>query len=120
MLGSKRTAETKMKISIAHKGKKLTQEHRVKLSNAHKGKPAHNKGVPMTVETKAKIIKAKLGNPAIWKNVPIIRNDGAYFASIKEAAEQIGASRSGIMRVLGGSRKSVYGWSFSYTDKVGV
>lgn len=118
--GLKRTTETKTKMSLAQKGKTLTTEHRKNLSNAHKGKPSSNKGIAMSDETKKKVSKAKQGVPASWRNVAVIRNDGVCFPSLKAAASEIGATAGGVLRVLRGLRMTIYGWSFSYADKVGV
>lgn len=50
--------ESKLKMSIASKGKKkkpFTDEHKQKLSEAKKGKIPPNKGVPMSIEQKLKL-----------------------------------------------------------------
>lgn len=75
-IGSKHTEETKLKMSISHKGqtpwnknKALSEAHRKKISYALKGNTygfkegniPWNKGVPMSEETKLKVSLAKKG-----------------------------------------------------------
>ena len=54
LLGSKHTEETKLKMSVAHKGKVFSDETRKKLSDAHKGKI-------LSEATKEKLRQANLG-----------------------------------------------------------
>jgi len=71
--GSKVSAETRRKISLARKGKPLSEEHKLKMSLAHKGKPVSEetrrkislarKGKPVSAETKSKISLARKGKP---------------------------------------------------------
>ena len=51
------SAETRIKISEAHKGKRLSEEHCRKISEAHKGK----KRLPFSEEHRRKISEAKKG-----------------------------------------------------------
>lgn len=70
--------ETKIKISVAKKGRKLTEEHRKKcgsgrrgkkmdeefcknLSKIHKGKVSKYKGIPLSEETKKKLSESMKG-----------------------------------------------------------
>lgn len=55
------SAETRLKMSLAKKGKPLSAEHRANLSKAGKGKPAWNKGVPHSDETRAKMSASQTG-----------------------------------------------------------
>ena len=65
--------ETKLKISLANKGRIVSQEIKEKIRNAEKGK--HNspntefkKGYKMSKETKRKMSKARKGNKShFWK-----------------------------------------------------
>ena len=66
--GFKHSLETRLKISLAKKGKpsgregkKHSKETRLKMSLAKKGKPAHNKGQKMKEESKRKMSLSHLG-----------------------------------------------------------
>lgn len=50
--GKKRTPETKAKLSLARKGKKLSEEHKAALRRGQANRP------PMSIETRAKISEA--------------------------------------------------------------
>ncbi len=132
LTGQKRTEETKVKMSAAQlasqspeksrklsealRGKVVSAEQRLKISNSLKGNVPPNKGIPMSDETKAKVSAAKTGITASWKFRPVIRNDGVVFESLKSAAQAINATYRGLIRVLNGERKRIYGWSFEYFD----
>ena len=61
-VGVYRSEESKQKHRISPmKGKKMSAESRLKMSLAKKGKPAHNKGIPQTEEVKKKISKTLTG-----------------------------------------------------------
>lgn len=75
MVGYRASAETRRKMSEAHKGKNFSAEHRRKLSEAKRGKPGHpnsletrrrisavHKGKTLSVETRRKIGNAQKGN----------------------------------------------------------
>ena len=65
MLGRKHTAETRMKISIANKGKKkppFTKDHKRHLRENHKGML----GKRVSEETKRKMSKAHKGDKNYW------------------------------------------------------
>lgn len=47
--------ETKLKMSIAAKGKIKSEEHRKNMAESRRGKPSKKKGVPCSEETKAKM-----------------------------------------------------------------
>ena len=72
--GSKMSLESRIKMSIAHKGKKLSKEHKAKLKEIlkrvgykfPKGNIPWSKGKKFTEEHKYKLIIAKLG-----KHLPI-------------------------------------------------
>ena len=56
------SAESKQKLRTSPmKGKKMSAESKLKMSLAKKGKPAHNKGIPQTEEVKKKISKTLTG-----------------------------------------------------------
>lgn len=54
-IGSKRTDETRAKMSALRLGAVMPEETRSKISAALKGKTAHNKGVPVSDEVRAKM-----------------------------------------------------------------
>lgn len=58
--GRKLSAETRAKLSAAHTGKKLSTEHRAKISAAQKGKQIW-KGKKHSAEAKAKMSAAQTG-----------------------------------------------------------
>jgi group I intron endonuclease len=71
-LGTQHTQETRLKMSLAHKGRIFTEEHKAKLSAARKGVSMSQsqktllsqirKGKPITSETKVKLSVALTGN----------------------------------------------------------
>ena len=57
--GIPHTEESKLKISVANKGKKRSEEVKRKLSESHKGKNSWSKGMKFSEETKKKMSKSK-------------------------------------------------------------
>jgi group I intron endonuclease len=72
-LGIKRSKETRLKMSLASKGKPKTEEHRINAANAQKGKVSSLKDIPRTEETKAKISKGNKGKVRTAENCEKIR-----------------------------------------------
>jgi group I intron endonuclease len=68
-LGRHHTAETKEKISKAHKGKSLSDEHKKKIGNRSKGNK-FRLGIPHTEEIKKRISNSLLGNKHTLGYVP--------------------------------------------------
>lgn len=68
-----RSEETKIKISLAHKGKKLSKEHKSKLAEAHKGEKGFWYGKHLSEETRKKISESRIGEKhwnwkgGVWK-----------------------------------------------------
>ena len=60
-LGKKHTEETKIKISLAHKGKKFTMEHRLNLSTSLKGKNVGDSNPSKRLDVRKKISDSKRG-----------------------------------------------------------
>lgn len=56
--------EQRQKIAYAHRGMKPSPKTKLKQSLAKKGKAPWNKGVPMSEESKAKVSTSKKGTPA--------------------------------------------------------
>lgn len=65
--GKRHSEESKRKIGLSSKGRVTSAETRVKLSKAKKGKktgrPSWNKGIPSSAETRAKLSAARVGLP---------------------------------------------------------
>jgi group I intron endonuclease len=59
--GTKRSLETKQKMSLSAKGKKFTKEHCNNISKSKIGKTALNKGIKMSEESKLKMSLARKG-----------------------------------------------------------
>jgi group I intron endonuclease len=112
LTGKKRSEETKLKISLAQKGKIQPPGHMEMLRLLSIGRPSWNKGVPMTDEAKEKVRSSKVGTKSYWSWKPVIRNDGQEFASIEGAARAIGAHRNTIFKHLAGKLKTVHGYTF--------
>lgn len=58
--GNRHTNETKLKMSMSHKGKKLSEEHKLKISASLSGANNANYGKPLSDEIKLKVSKTKL------------------------------------------------------------
>lgn len=110
----KRSEETKKNMSEAQNGRIISDEHRMKLRESNIGRKPWNKGLAMSEETKNKLRASKIWKPATWRNQKVIRWDWVIFNSLKDAAESISATYSGIIRVCNGKRKKIYGYSFKY------
>lgn len=75
--GNKRTQETKIKLSLAHKGQNAwnkgiprTKEVKDAISRANTGKDAWNKGIPCDDKIKDAVSKANKGKAAWNKGIP--------------------------------------------------
>jgi hypothetical protein len=73
--GMHHSEETKRKIPGRHSGFKASEETKIKMSLAHKGKPSAKKGRPLSKETKEKMSLAQkgeknsmFGKAPYWKN----------------------------------------------------
>jgi group I intron endonuclease len=92
--GQKRPPEVGEKISIAWTGKKLSAHHKQRLSEGKKGKPSNNRKPVIQYDLNGTVIK--------------------IHASIKEAAEYINGSSSGVHRVSNGEYDVYKGYKFKY------
>lgn len=95
--GSKRTSETRKKMSSSAKGKIRSEQHCNNLSNAKKGKPSSFKGKTFSAESIAKITQNRIGKGVkpicqYTLNGDLIKE----WTSIKEAAETMGVSTGSI------------------------
>jgi group I intron endonuclease len=107
----KLSEETKMKISLANKGRhfigrKHTEEEKQRVSNKLKGRVSPMKDKHWTIEQRANV------GTAI-----ICVNTGEKFYSIREAARVTGCDRSNISRVLKGVYRTTRGLAFEYGRK---
>ena len=113
VLGQKRSAETRAKMRASQSGKKASPETIEKLRQSHLGQAPWNAGVPMRAEAKAKMSASKTGVPAIHRRKPVMRSDGRNFDSIQQAADDLGAHRTTILKHLAGKLMTVHGYTFS-------
>jgi len=83
--GTKMSKESRMKMSIAHKGKKLSEEHKKNMSGKTPwnkgliGFGKFNKGKKKSIETRKKMSDARIGkkrpgNPKNWKHSEETKN----------------------------------------------
>ena len=132
--GGKLSEETKDKLSKIHSAKHGVEKGKMKTlrelspeqiaerelqkketrSLAQIGKVSPRKGSIMTEEQKQKISEARKGVrlPSIWKS--IVRNDGAIFDSITDAANAINVSAGNVVAQLKGRRRVAGGFQFKY------
>ncbi len=73
----------------------------------------------MNAETQRTILRSK---DAVEKNRkatsrPVVRDDGKWYASIREATEDLGCYENSICSHLSGRLKSIYGHTFTYADQ---
>gem|GEM_PF-4721834 len=91
------SSETRLKMSISHRGKKMSKEHRLKTSLRCKGMIPWNKGFKMPEETVMKISVSMKGIPRLHNRVKVSCND-IVFDCVKDAAKYFGCSSSSIVR----------------------
>lgn len=103
--GRKFSPEHIEKIRMANTGKKLTAETKMKLSKAHKGKETWIKGKTMSNEVRAK------------KSVAVIcvETNVRYFGMM-EAERQTGVHHNNISKCLNGERQTAGGYHWEYAD----
>ncbi len=99
--------QTRKKLSAAGKGRIVSQETRDKLSIALKGRPSKLKGVPRSAETREKISCSK-------KKRVVCLNDNNVFSSIMEASVYYGVDNSAIGKICKGKKKSIKGLVFAF------
>lgn len=99
-LGShyKQSAETIRKRSETNKGKKHSAEARALMSESRRGENNVNWGKHFSEEHRGKI------GSALSKEV-VCTNDGATYASLREASESTGVSQASISRNCNGQQK---------------
>lgn len=116
--GKQLSAETRKKLSDAHKGKKLgpcSEERKRRISQARVGKKHPHKGVPRSAECMAKIIiKTQKAVLQYTKTGDFI----AEYTSGKEAAETTGVSAQHISCVCRAKRKSAGGYVWKFKNNL--
>ena len=65
--GKKRSEENRRRISEGHKGISKSEEHKQKISLAKKGTPSPRKGAILSEETKSKLREARIGSRASYE-----------------------------------------------------
>lgn len=118
--------ETRLKQSLAHRGKKLTEEQKRKIGEKakiyNKGERNGMYGVPHTEEWKLEMSQkmSKENNPWWHKGNPVVQLDKitkeviAEFPCATEAKRQTGINNSHIAECCQGKRKSAGGYCWSY------
>lgn len=103
-VGRKHTKEHKEHMSSIMKGKKLSNETKKKMSESKKGRPSPNKGKKLNISAeqreeiskKAKSRYTGSGNPRAVS----VTDGNVFYGTIKQAAEELGCSRTKIERML--------------------
>lgn len=106
--GSRRTPETARQKEERLRAVRKAQSERMKGVAPFAGQRHSD-------ETKALISKKKKGQRC--HTSPVLRSDGARYDTVKEAAVATGCNRISVLKVLSGSRRAVYGYTFSYVEK---
>jgi group I intron endonuclease len=116
--------ETRRKMSEAAKGRSgrgsRKQEDAAKAPSRTRSEAASaRKRGPYKLSQEAckNISLSKLGNRC--RATKVIRSDGVVFDTVNDAATALGVLRTSVSRVLGGQRKSIAGYGFSYARKEG-
>lgn len=107
-LGKKHSWQTKVKMSISHKGKVRTKEHCLNLSNSLKGKKPSEKCKQMQKLAMKGMINKTTFPPTRIK----CHNNGIIYNSMAEASKQLGISISKISLVCSGLRKHTKNYTF--------
>lgn len=109
--------ESKKLMSIAKKGKHLTEEHKRNISKAQIGLNTWTKGTIQSEETKAKRKISNILACTHRKRIAQLDWDGNFikeFASVTDAAKEIGCLRRSIGHVLSGRDAQTHGYKWEY------
>lgn len=117
-IGRKQSEETRLKRSIALKGKKRSENTKIKLSLCKMGNKAWL-GKCHSEESRKKISDKQTGVPRLYACKKIAETDASgniikTYDSIKDAANQIGCSLTGIRNALTGVSKTIFNKHFKY------
>jgi hypothetical protein len=122
-IGHKKLLETKIKMSLSHKGKILSKEIKDKISNSNKGKTFSSSHIDNLKKGHLKKDKDFYKNKKWLKNIekPITQYDlkGNFikdWSSIREASEYLNINRSSISQHLGGKQKTSGGYIWKYKE----
>jgi len=106
--GAVTSEETKIKLSIAGKGRKDSDETRAKKSAGARARPPE--------------VVIKQGNRIrdynLKRAVKIQDQNGKVYSSICEAARILGVNKGNISNVLNGRQISAYGYTFRYWEQL--
>lgn len=112
----KHSAETRAKMSAAHKGRKATAETRAKMSAAQRG----IKHTPESIEAMREVHRANWSKPGYAEKMsrahgcrPFWDHLGRRYETVNGAARQLGLTSGEISAALNGKRKSARGFTFS-------
>ena len=117
--GARHIDQVKDRIRRSHLGKKLSIETRLKISLARKGKPGANKGKKFSAEIRKKLSLAHLGRiPSNRKAVEALKNGIVIkiYDSISEA-EKDGFYQQLIQKCLKGEYKQHKGYQWRYHER---
>ena len=122
-LGVHPSAETRRKLSEAHKGQTAwnkgvhpSYETRRKMSEAQKGHTAWIKGAHHSAETRQKISES-CKRKTLWNQKAVICVEtGMIYRSGAEAAKSIGVSKMAISNAVRGVQKTAGGYHWKYAD----
>jgi group I intron endonuclease len=109
--------------SGGNKHKRLSMETRMKMSIARKGKPskshpAWNRGIAMSESTKRIVSQSRVGIVGPQRKVQCMET-GEIFDSAKKAADFCGTDKRHIYRCCRGIRQTTAGFHWQYVGKVG-
>ena len=121
-LGTKRSEETKKRISEAQRGRVLSEEHRNKISEAKKGRGFSEeirkkmsercKGRVQSEETRKKL--SEVNSKKVNQIDKLTGEVLATFNSGREAAKNVNGSDGHISKVCNGKLKTAYGYRWQY------
>lgn len=122
-LGVHPSAETRRKLSEAHKGQTAwnkgvhpSYETRRKMSEAQKGHTAWIKGAHHSAETRQKISES-CKRKTLWNQKAVICvESGMIYRSGAEAAKSIGVTKMAISNAVRGVQKTAGGYHWKYAD----
>lgn len=107
--GVHHSAESRRKISEAHRGHTVSPETRRKISKAPRGADNPNFGKHHSAETRRKMSEAKCKKAVCVET-------GEVYPSLSEASEAAGVSSNAISNALCGESKTSGGYHWTYAE----